>query len=125
MALLEIRDLRIEFPTRRGTLVAVDGISLTIDEGEVLGVTRESGTGRLHDPPAVPVRRGALPARRDRRHPGGANALRFTPHFGIRSAEIDLIVVGTRGHSKSSAASMGSVSRKLLDLTEINCLVVR
>ena len=38
---------------------------------------------------------------------------------------IDLIVVGTRGLSKMKAASMGSVSRKLLDLTEINCLVVR
>ena len=38
---------------------------------------------------------------------------------------ISLIVVGTRGQSKMKASSMGSVSRKLLDLTEINCLVVR
>jgi nucleotide-binding universal stress UspA family protein len=38
---------------------------------------------------------------------------------------ISLIVVGTRGLSKMKASSMGSVSRKLLDLTEINCLVVR
>ena len=38
---------------------------------------------------------------------------------------IDLIVVGTRGLSKISASAMGSVSRKLLDLTEINCLVIR
>ena len=38
---------------------------------------------------------------------------------------IDLIVVGTRGLSKLTASAMGSVSRKLLDLTEINCLVIR
>ncbi len=42
-----------------------------------------------------------------------------------RRRKIDLIVVGTRGLSKIKAASMGSVSRKLLNLTEINCLVVR
>jgi len=39
--------------------------------------------------------------------------------------KIDLIVVGTRGLSKIKAASMGSVSRKLLDLTDVNCLVIR
>jgi len=44
--------------------------------------------------------------------------------FGRRRS-IDLIVVGTRGLSKVKAVSMGSVSRKLLDLTEINCLVIR
>ena len=44
--LLEIQNLRIEFPTRRGTLVAVDDISLCIDPGEVLGVVGESGAGK-------------------------------------------------------------------------------
>ncbi len=38
---------------------------------------------------------------------------------------VDLIVVGTRGLSKLNASSMGSVSRKLLDLTNVNCLVIR
>ncbi|MEM9439597.1 MAG: ABC transporter ATP-binding protein [Pseudomonadota bacterium] len=46
MALLEVDNLRIEFPTRRGTLVAVDDISFSIDEGEVLGVVGESGAGK-------------------------------------------------------------------------------
>jgi len=44
--LLEVRNLRVEFPTRRGTLVAVDDVSFHIDPGEVLGVVGESGAGK-------------------------------------------------------------------------------
>lgn len=44
--LLEVKNLRIEFPTRRGTLVAVDDVSFSINPGEVLGVVGESGAGK-------------------------------------------------------------------------------
>jgi len=44
--LLEVHNLRVEFPTRRGTLVAIDDVSLHIDPGEVLGVVGESGAGK-------------------------------------------------------------------------------
>ena len=44
--LLQVKNLRIEFPTRRGTLVAVDDISFDIAPGEVLGVVGESGAGK-------------------------------------------------------------------------------
>ena len=43
---LRVEDLVVEFPTRRGTLTAVDGVSFHIDPGEVLGVVGESGAGK-------------------------------------------------------------------------------
>jgi dipeptide transport system ATP-binding protein len=46
MALLEIRNLSVEFATRAGSFRAVDGIDLTVDEGEVLGIVGESGSGK-------------------------------------------------------------------------------
>ena len=46
MPLLEIQNLSVEFPTSSGVLRAVDGVSLTLDEGEILGVVGESGSGK-------------------------------------------------------------------------------
>jgi peptide/nickel transport system ATP-binding protein len=44
--LLAVQGLRVEFPTRRGTLVAIDGISFDVARGEVLGIVGESGAGK-------------------------------------------------------------------------------
>ena len=44
--LLQVKNLKIEFPTRRGILLAVDDISFDIAAGEVLGVVGESGAGK-------------------------------------------------------------------------------
>jgi peptide/nickel transport system ATP-binding protein len=44
--LLQVNHLRVEFNTRRGTLVAIDDVSFDIAPGEVLGVVGESGAGK-------------------------------------------------------------------------------
>ena len=46
MALLEIENLSVEFPSQNGVMHAVDGVSLSLDEGEVLGIVGESGSGK-------------------------------------------------------------------------------
>jgi peptide/nickel transport system ATP-binding protein len=46
MPLLDVQNLTVEFPTRRGTLRALDRVSFTIDTGEILGVVGESGAGK-------------------------------------------------------------------------------
>jgi len=46
MAALEIENLIVEFPSTAGPLRAVDGLSLTVEQGEVLGIVGESGSGK-------------------------------------------------------------------------------
>ena len=46
MTLLEITNMRVEFPSRRGHVVAIENLALTLDPGEILGVVGESGAGK-------------------------------------------------------------------------------
>ena len=44
--LLEIKDLKVEFPSKAGNIHAVNGVNMYVDKGEILGVVGESGCGK-------------------------------------------------------------------------------
>ena len=59
---LDVENLHTQFNTREGTVHAVDGVSFTVDEGEIVGIVGESGSGksvnarslvRLEDPGTI------------------------------------------------------------------------
>jgi peptide/nickel transport system ATP-binding protein len=45
-AMLEVRDLRIHFPTDDGLVKAVDGVTFSLQRGQTLGIVGESGSGK-------------------------------------------------------------------------------
>ena len=44
--LLEINNLSVDFPSRRGQVAAVNRVSIAVAKGEVLGLVGESGAGK-------------------------------------------------------------------------------
>ncbi|MBL8670009.1 MAG: ATP-binding cassette domain-containing protein [Alphaproteobacteria bacterium] len=94
MALLEIRNLCVEFATRRGLFRAVDGLDLTLDESEVMGVVGESGSGKSVSMLAVMGLIG-FPGRvsADRLHFAGTDLLRLSPRQRRRLVGKDMAMI--------------------------------
>ncbi len=53
-ALLDIRDLHVRFATDEGSVHAVDGVALTLDRGQRLGLVGESGSGKTATAMSIP-----------------------------------------------------------------------
>jgi ABC-type dipeptide/oligopeptide/nickel transport system ATPase component len=72
--LLDVRNLTTQIPTKRGLLTAVDGVSFSLQSGEIFGMVGESGSGKsmtcrsvlqlVPSPGKSGWRRGALPRER-------------------------------------------------------------
>ena len=75
--ILQAKNLRVEFRTRRGTLVAVDDVSLSVARGEVLGVVGESGAGKSLTGLAI---MGLLEPRSEERRVGKECRSRWSPY---------------------------------------------
>lgn len=94
MALLEIKNLSVDFRTRAGAFRAVDGIDLSIDEGEVVAIVGESGSGKSV---AVLALMGLLPwtadVTADRLQFDGQDLLSLSPraHRAVRGKDIAMI----------------------------------
>jgi len=91
--LLDVKDLAVTFHTERGTVRAVDGVTLRMERGETLGLVGESGSGK-----------SALAQALMRLHPDGA-----TISGDLRFGGTDVLALDRRGLRKLRGRAIGMV----------------
>jgi len=94
MALLEIENLSVEFPSKNSVMHAVEGVSLSLEAGQVLGIVGESGSGKSVTMMAL---MGLVP------YPGriSADKLRFDGH--------DLLALSSGERSKLTGKDVAMI----------------
>ncbi|MFT4537588.1 MAG: oligopeptide transport system ATP-binding protein [Planctomycetota bacterium] len=95
MPLLDVENLRVRFETHHGTVRAVDGVNLSLSEGETLGLVGESGSGKSVTNLAlmglIPSPPGVLEANHIRLGDLDLNGLSDRKMRKIRGKEISMI----------------------------------
>ena len=114
-ALLDVRDLRVEFATSEGIGRALNGVDLSVNEGQVLGIVGESGSGKS----AIALSLVNLVARPGRIVSGsvlyrGQDLLQMPERAlqQIRGREIGLVVQ----NAKSALNPLVTVGRQLVNM---------
>ncbi len=134
--LLEVKDLKKHFPSRGGTVKAVDGVSFKLSEGETLGIVGESGSGkstlarlilRLIDATSGSVQyqgREILslpeaqmrPLRKEMQIVFQSPLASLPPHMTVGAAVTEPL----RIHKVGTAAERKAEARRLLELVGVN-----
>jgi peptide/nickel transport system ATP-binding protein len=90
--IIELKDIKVQFPLREGTVKAVDGVTFSIKPGKTLGVVGESGSGKSVSARAIMQIIG---------HPGriedGEILFRRRDENGIGGEVIDIVQLDPRG----------------------------
>ena len=119
MPLLEINDLRLDFRQGRQSLRALDGVSLSLDDGETLCLVGESGSGKSITALSIPRLLASPPAQ----YVGGRILLQGRDTLKMTSAELRAIrgrvvsyVFQDPGASLNPVFRVGSQIREALKL---------
>lgn len=115
---LEVDNLHTQFNTREGTVHAVDGVSFTVDEGEIVGIVGESGSGKssLAEMLALERHPDAKTAGEMRYagHDGNLLDVNYETRHDLRTGEIALVHQHIRDGLNLDFTGGGNVAEKLL-----------
>jgi oligopeptide/dipeptide ABC transporter ATP-binding protein len=118
-AVLEVADLHVSFPSARGAVLAVRGVSFDIGSGEIVGIVGESGSGKSVTAMAVAQLVGAHgDVRAARLTFGGHDLLRLSPEECRRMIGASLpMVFQSPGATLNPALRLG---RQLSEVAEVH-----